>query len=179
MSRSLSNCRRQTTEPVFRSTLPPSSGRLAIGIQNAWFWSRNHWLWYIMEKVDEWIERSVGPTTVAHVLLAFRLTMASISPPLTRRLAGLRDHRIHQRQHCDWRLFAHERQRESGQRLSDENHAFWIPIADRADDGSSVLRKTGPVIRRRQFYRDSLMTALLQLRRDQVPVPCAPAGARN
>src|SRR5215510_3046622 len=132
-----------------------------------------------MEKVDERIERSVGPATVAHILLALRLSMASTSPPLTWSLAGLRDHRIDQHQHCDLDLFARERQREAGQRLRNEDHAFWISIADCADDGSSVLRKTGPVIRRRQFDRDSLMTALVQLRRNQVPVPCASARARN
>src|SRR5262245_1638564 len=132
-----------------------------------------------MEEVDQWIERSVGPTTVAYVLLAFRFTMASISPPLTRSFAGLRDHRIHQHTNCDPHLFAHERQREGRQRLRDEDHASGIPSADRADHGGSVLRKTGPGIRRRQFDRDSLMTALLQLRRDQVPVPCASARAGN
>src|SRR5690349_24253277 len=31
-------------------------------------------------------------------------------------------------------LFAHEGQREAGQRLRDQNQAFWIPIANRADD---------------------------------------------
>src|SRR5262249_4329339 len=52
-------------------------------------------------------------------------------------------------------------------------------LVDRADDGSSVLRKAGPVIRSRQCDRDGLMPVLLQLRRDQVPVPCASARARN
>jgi len=36
MRLSLSACQRRMTGPVFRSTLPPSSARLAIGIQNAW-----------------------------------------------------------------------------------------------------------------------------------------------
>jgi hypothetical protein len=53
-------------------------------------------LWYVMEEVDERVERSVGTATVVHVLPAFRLAMASISPPLTRSLSGLWDHRIHQ-----------------------------------------------------------------------------------
>src|SRR5262245_54282110 len=94
-----------------------------------------HRLWYVMEKVDARLERSIGPATVAHVLSALRLTMASIFPPLTRGLAGLRDHRIDQHQHGDSRLCTHERHREAGQRLRDQDHALWIPIANRADDG--------------------------------------------
>jgi hypothetical protein len=63
--------------------------------------------------------------------------------------------------------------------LRDQGYSFWIPIANRADGSGSILRKTGPIIGRRQFDRDSFMTALLQLRRDQVPVACASASARN
>src|SRR5262249_10501366 len=62
----------------------------------------NHRLWYVMEKVVKRIERSVGRATVAYILLALRLGMASVSPPLTRSFARLRDHRIDQHQRCDW-----------------------------------------------------------------------------
>src|SRR5262245_62162272 len=114
-----------------------------------------------MEKVNEGIEPSVGPAPVTHVLLALRLTMAGITPPLTRSLAGFWDHRIHKHQHSDSHIVTPERQREAGHRLRHEDHAFWIPIADRANNGCSVLWKTGPIIRRRQLDRDSLMTVLL------------------
>src|SRR2546426_3246100 len=132
-----------------------------------------------MEKVDERIKRSVAWSTVAQVLSTLRLTMVSIFPPLPRSLARFWDHRIDQHQQCNSHLFAHERRSEAGQRLCDEDDAFCIPIANRADDGGSILRKTGPIICRRQFDRDSLMTVLLQLWRDQVPVPRASTRARN
>src|SRR5262245_59707076 len=99
--------------------------------------------------------------------------MASIPRPLTGSLAGRWDHRIEQQQQCDSHLFANERRDEASQRLRDENDAFWIPITDRLDDGGSIFRKAGMVIRRRQFNRDNLMAVHLQLRRYQMPVPCA------
>src|SRR5215471_6548148 len=160
-----------------------SAGRSKHGIRLARFALRpglvNHRLWHVVEKVYERIERSVSSATIAHILLALRLSMASIPPPLTGSFAGLRDHRIDQHQHCDLDLLAHERQRKAGQRLRNQDHAFWISIADRADDRSSVLWKTRAVIRRWQIDWDRLMIALLQLRCNQVPVPCASARARN
>src|SRR5262245_4198371 len=77
----------------------------------------NHRLRHVMEKVDERIKWSVGPAAVTQVLLALRLAMASTPPPLTWRLAGLRDHRIDQYQQCDFHLLAHQRHREACQRL--------------------------------------------------------------
>ena len=78
-----------------------------------------------------------------------------------------------------WHLLAHERRREAAERLRDEGHALRIPIADRVDDRGGVLWKSGPGIRRRKFDRDSLVTELLQLRREQVPVPGVSARAGN
>src|SRR5262245_354042 len=51
----------------------------------------NHRLRYVMEKVDERIERSVGRATVVHVLLSLRFIMTSISPPFTGSLSGFWD----------------------------------------------------------------------------------------
>src|SRR4029453_16558937 len=73
----------------------------------------DHRLRHVVEKVDERVERSVGATTVAHVLSAFRVPMASICPPLTRSFAGLRDHRIDQHEHRHPYFFAHQRQRKT------------------------------------------------------------------
>src|SRR5215510_2190992 len=129
------------------------AGRPKHCIRLTWFTPRegfvNHRLWYVVKKVDKRIERSVGHATVAYILLALRLSMASIPPPLTGSLAGLRDHRIDQYKHCDADLSAYERQCEASQRLRDEDHRGLDSIGDRADDGSSVLLKTGPVVRRR------------------------------
>jgi hypothetical protein len=63
--------------------------------------------------------------------------------------------------------------------LRNQDYVLRISLADRMDDGGRVLRKTRAIIRRGQFHRDSLMSVALQLRRDEMPVPCAATRARN
>lgn len=137
----------------------------------------DHRLRNVVEEVDERLERSIGRTTVAQVLFALCLGVSSIPPPLIRRLAGRWDHRIDQHEQRDAHPLAHEGRDEAPQRLRDEHDAFRIPLADRPDDGRRVIRKAGPVIRRRQLHRDRLVAARPELRRHQMPVRCAPARA--
>jgi hypothetical protein len=63
------------------------AGRSKHRIRLAWFTPRkglvNYRLRYVVEKVDKGIEQRVGVATIAYILLPFRLTMASIPPPIT------------------------------------------------------------------------------------------------
>src|SRR5262245_14796185 len=105
--------------------------------------------------------------------------MACVAPPLTGCLPRLWNHRIHQYKQRDWHSCAYQRRCKPAQRLRDYADALWSPVSNCPNDGGSILRETGASIGRRQINRDNVIAALLQLRRDQVPVPCISARTGN
>jgi hypothetical protein len=138
----------------------------------------NHWLRHVMKEVNEGIKWRVDLTAVTPVPLPLCLAMTGIGPPLARSLAGLRDHRIDEYEQCDRHPFANERSDEACQRLRNKDNALRLTPADGADHGGRILRQAGGVVSRRKRDRDRLIAALLELRRNQVPVPCAATGSR-
>ena len=52
-----------------------------------------------------------------------------------------------------------------------------IAIADRVNYCGGVFRQPSAIVRRRQCDADGVVSALLELRRDEMPVPGTAAGA--
>src|SRR5262245_38989144 len=80
----------------------------------------NHLLRHVVKELEQRIERRVGVTTVATVLLALGFIVAGVFPPVAGGLARLGDHRIDRHQQRDWDLFADQRRGEAAERLGHE-----------------------------------------------------------
>src|SRR5215831_8502629 len=123
---------------------------------------------HIVKELDQRIER-----TIARV----RFGVAGVPPPLARGFSGSRDHRIEEHKETNRNLLADERRDETGERLRDEYQAARIPCADRADHGRRVLGQPCLVVGGRERDRDGVVSALLELADEEVPVPGAAARA--
>jgi len=66
-----------------------------------------------VKEVNEWVEWSVDRAAITLILLALRLVVAGIGPPLAGALPGLWDHGVQQYQECDLSLVADQWRREA------------------------------------------------------------------
>ena len=115
---------------------------------------------------------------VTPVLPALRLAVASVPPPRAGSFAWVGDHGVDEHKQCDGDLLADEGRGEAAQGLGNDHHAPWLAIAYCLNNGGCVLRQTGLVVVGRERDRDGLVPVLLELRRNEVPVPRAAACAR-
>jgi hypothetical protein len=97
-------------------------------------------------------------------------------PPGIRRLAGCRDHRVHENDRRYWRR-RHERRGETAERLRDEHH---VGVAvDRGADHVGVLGQPRVRVVGGQVDGDRVVPGLTQQRDYPVPVPGHAARARD
>src|SRR5262245_11853862 len=88
----------------------------------------NYRLRHVVKEFEHGIERRVGITAVAPVLLALGLVVAGVPPPLANGLARLGDHRIDHHQQRDRDLFADQWRGEAAKRLGHEHQPPPLPL---------------------------------------------------
>ncbi len=136
----------------------------------------DHRLGHVMKELDERIEWSVGRRPSRSILRALRLVVAGTRRRLAGNFAGLWHHCIDDTTYAT-RTCSHTR--GAVKPASDCATRITRPrltTADCTDDRRRILGEPSGVICRRERDGDSLVTALLELRRNQVPIPCTAAG---
>ena len=101
--------------------------------------------------------------------------VAGVGPPLPGGLARTGDHGGHQHQQRDRHTAAHQRCREPGQGLGDQDHL--PPGPDNPDDRVRVILQVGVVVVAGQVDGHHVVAELRKLGDDQVPVPGVRTGA--
>ena len=110
-------------------------------------------------------------------VLVSTLLVPGVRPPVCEELPGRRDHGRNQDEEVDGDAHAHERRRKAAERVAHDHDSG--TIADRSHDGVGVRLPTGRLLLAREIHGDSVVPALAQRRRNQVPVPRAPTTSMD
>jgi hypothetical protein len=130
--------------------------------------------WNVMHEVGG--EINIGAVPAAVRSRSPRRDRSRVVPPLSRRLARDRDHRIDQHQHAHCNLLTYQRGGETAERLRDKDHAA---RPNRLDDAIGVNRKAGLLVITREIDCDRYVLGFFKELHDTVPIPCNTTRTRN